>query len=151
MSTLRRIAERMERNDKLRGVTHSREGYYIEHARPVAKALSNFEENSRLRHDPTRLYSTRRRIPFKLDTKEQRELAKREKAFHNLELNKKREENRQKQLKENEIKKAAHAAKKRVNKDVDDLADIFGKNLGFKGGRTRRHRRARKTRRSTRA
>ena len=87
---------------------------------------------------------------FKLDRAGEKELAARVKAHRVAELMRKREENVRLAPQRQLAQKAAKQAHKKTNKDVDDLADMFGKNLGFKGGRhTRRHRRHR--RRSTRA
>lgn len=152
MSTLHRIANRMEDIDKARGISNRRRGYYTERARPIAEARSKFEEHTRFQQDPNRGRHATQRIPFKLNDKDQRELAKREKAFHYMQLSKKREESAAKNAALGVAKKAERAARKKTNKDVDDLADMFGKNLGFKGGRrTRRRHRRHRTRRSTRA
>ena len=147
MSTVDRIAERMRAMDKRRGHTH-RLGYYTDRARPIAKARATFEEHTRFQQDPSHgRHVTQKRVPFKLNDKDQRELAKREKAFHYIQLTKKRQENAAK----NAAAALAKKEERRVNKDIDNLTGIFGKNLGFKGGRTRRRRHHRRTRRSTRA
>lgn len=100
---------------------------------------------------------TRRALPamkyqpmgkFKLDREGQIALRNAERAHRAIELDKKRVENARRV----EGQKLAQKAAKKVNRDVDDLADMFGKNLGFKGGRrTRRRHRRHRTRRSTRA
>jgi transposase len=122
--------------------------YYTERARPIAEARGKFEENTRFQQDPNRGRHATQRIPFKLNDKEQRELAKREKAFHYMQLTKKREESAAKNAALGLAKKAERTARKKTNKDVDDLADLFGK-MG--GRRTRRRHRRHRTRRSTRA
>ena len=100
---------------------------------------------------------TRRALPamkyqpmgkFKLDREGQIALRTAERAHRAIELDKKRAENARRL----EGQKLAQKAAKNVNRDVDNLADLFGKNLGFKGGRrTRRRHRRHRTRRSTRA
>lgn len=135
--------------DRARGVTHDRRGYYTERARPIAEARGKFEENTRFHHDLSHgKHLTQRRIPFKLNDKDQRELAKREKAFHYMQLTRKREESAANNARLGLAKKAQRQVTKKVNKDVDDLADLFGK-MG--GRRTRRRHRRHRTRRSTRA
>ena len=150
MSTLHRIADRMRDIDRARGVTHDRRGYYTERARPIAESRGKFEENTRFQHDLSHgRHLTQRRIPFKLNDKDQRELAKREKAFHYMQLTKKRAENAAKNAALGLAKKAQRQAKKRQAAEDDDFTSMFGK-MKFGGTRRRRHRRHR-TRRSTRA
>ena len=152
MSTVDRIAERMRAMDKRRGHTH-RLGYYTDRARPIAKARATFEEHTRFQQDPSHgRHVTQKRVPFKLGTKDQRELAKREKAFHYIQLTKKREENAATSVERALAKKAERAAqkaKRREEKEDADFTSIFG-NMKFGGTRRRRHRH-RRTRRSTRA
>lgn len=149
MSTVDRIAERMRAMDKRRGHTH-RLGYYTDRARPIAKARATFEEHMRFQQDPSHgRHVTQKRVPFKLNDKDQRELAKREKAFHYIQLTKKREESAAKNAALGVAKKAERAAKKRQSAEDDDFTSMFGK-MKFGGTRRRRHRRHR-TRRSTRA
>jgi hypothetical protein len=140
----------MEDIDKARGISNRRRGYYTERARPIAEARSKFEEHTRFQQDPSHgRHATQRRIPFKLNDKDQRELAKREKAFHYMQLTKKREESAAKNAALGVAKKAERQAKKRQAAEDDDFTSMFGK-MKFGGTRRRRHRH-RRTRRSTRA
>jgi hypothetical protein len=145
MSTLRRIADRMRSIDEARGESHKRKGYYTDRARPIAEARDKFEKYTEFKQNN----ATRKNVPFKLNTKEERELAKREKDFRYMELTKKREENARKNKELGVAKKAERAAKKRQSAEDDDFTSMFGK-MGF-GGTRRRRRHHRRTRRSTRA
>jgi hypothetical protein len=141
--TRRHIQASMNRADKIRGQT-ARLSNNDDRARRRAADLARFEERTafktaleepekaRLEHAQR---SAKRRNKFTLDSKAQRELTAREKAYRYLQIQKKREENANKLQNLAVARKAAKSAKK----EDDDFGDLFSR-MKMGGNKTRRNR-----------